>query len=153
MGKKLILVRYLGFNPKDELCTVGKLYPYLVETRKQIKPQDFVVLADKTQNDDRNVVSTVRVIKVANDNATSDEVDKLLTECEYREPRSKLFVGKAELGEYFAEVDKKRKIEELKYKIEVRFREAEKEALYRKLAETDPAMKTLLAELDELNKE
>ena len=148
--KKLILVKYLGFNPEDELCTIGKLYPYLIETRKKIQPRDFVVLADKSQNDDRNVVSTVRVIKVADDNATAEEVDKLLTECQYREPRNKILVGKAELGDYFSELDKKRKREELTHKIETRFREAEKMALYKKLAETDPEMKELLAELEAL---
>ena len=148
--KKLILVKYLGFNPEDELCTIGKLYPYLIDTRKKIQPHDFVVLADKSQNDDRNVVSTVRVIKVAEDNATAEEVDKLLAECQYRDPRKKIFVGKAELGDYFSELDKKRKREELTHKIEVRFKEAEKMALYKKLAETDPEMKELLAELEAL---
>lgn len=150
MGKKLLLVRYLGFNADEELCTVGKKYAYMVNTRKSIKKDDFVVLADKLQNDDRNVVSTVRVINVLDDNATSEEVDKLLTECAYEKPREKLFVGKAELKEYFAEVDKKRKIEELTKKIEARFKEAEKMALYKKLAEVDPEMKALLAELEEL---
>lgn len=148
--KKLILVKYLGFNPEDELCTVGKLYPYFIETRKKIQPHDFVVLADKSQNDDRNVVSTVRVIKVADDNATAEEVDKLLTECQYRDPRNKIFVGKAELGDYFSELDKKRKREELTRKIEARFKEAEKMALYKKLAETDPETKELLSELEAL---
>lgn len=37
MGKKLILVRYLGFNTDEELCTVGKRYAYEVDTRKSIK--------------------------------------------------------------------------------------------------------------------
>ena len=151
MGKKLILVRYLGFNPDGELCTVGKLYPYYIDTKKQIKPQEFVVLADKSQNEDKNAVSTVRVIKVLdNPNATVKDVEKLTAECEYRSPRKKLFVGKAELGAYFAEIDKKRKIEELTKKIEAHFKEAEKMALYRKLAETDSEMKALLEELEEL---
>lgn len=151
MSKKLIAVNYLGFNPEDELCTVGQMYPYYIETRKQIKAKDFVVLADKTQNEDRNVVSTVRVIEVLDDNATADDVDKLCTKCQNRKPRNKIFVGKAELGEYFAEVDKKRKVEEINRKLEARFKEAEKMALYKKLAETDPEMKELLAELEALN--
>lgn len=151
MGTKLILVRYLGFNPDGELCTVGRLYPYYVETKKQIKPQEFVVLADKSQNDDRNVVSTVRVIKVLdNPSTTVEDVEKLTAECEYRNPRKKLFVGKADLGGFFAELDKKRKREEITKKLEERFKEAEKMALYQKLAETDPEMKALLTELEEL---
>ena len=150
MGKKLILVRYLGFSSDKEFYTVGKLYAYMVNTRKSIRKNDFVVLADITQNDDRNVVSTVRVIQVLDDNATSEEVDKALDTCAYDKPRYKIFVGKADLGDYFAEIDKKKKIAELQNKLEERFKEAEKEALYRKLAETDPEMKSLLAELDAL---
>lgn len=150
MCKKLLSVKYLGFNADDELCTVGQSYPYTVETRKKINPQDFVVLADESQNDDRNVVSTVRVLEVLDDNATTEEVDKLLTKCNYRKPRDKIFVGKAELGDYFAELDKKRKREEITQKLEQRFKEAEKMSLYQKLAETDPEMKELLAKLEEL---
>ena len=57
------------------------------------------------------------------------------------------------MGDMLKKVDlkpKKKKIAELQDKIEERFKEAEKEALYRKLAETDPEMKSLLAELDSL---
>ena len=150
MSDKLLVVRYLGFSPED-LTTVGKSYAYLVKTRKSIKKDDFIVLADRSQNDDRNVVSTVRVMQVLDENATSGEVDKALSECAYDKPREKLFVGKAELKEYFAEVDKKRKRKELNEQIEKRFKEAEKMALYQKLAETDPEMKRLLSELAELN--
>ena len=150
MSKKLVVVRYLGFSPEG-LTTVGKRYAYLVETRKSIKKEDFVVLADESQNDDRNVVSTVRVMQVLGDNANAEEVDKALSECAYEKPREKLFVGKAELKEYFADVDKERKRAELTKQIETRFKEAEKMALYQKLAETDPEMKRLLSELAELN--
>lgn len=148
--KKLVLVKYLGFNPEDELCTIGKLYPYVIETRKKIQSHDFIVLADRAYNEDKHAVSVVRVIKVADDYAATEEVDKLLAEANFREPRNKLFVGKAELGDYFAELDKKRKREELTHKIEARFKEAEKMALYKKLAETDVEMKTLLEELEAL---
>lgn len=151
MSNKLVLVRYLGFNPEEDLTTVGKRYAYLVKTRKSIKKDDFIVLADRSQNDDRNVVSTVRVMQVLDENATSEEVDKALSDCAYDKPREKLFIGKAELKEYFAEVDKKRKRKELNEQIEKRFKEAEKMALYQKLAETDPEMKRLLSELAELN--
>ncbi len=150
MSKKLVVVRYLGFSPED-LTTVGKKYAYLVETRKSIKKDDFVVLADRSMNDDRNVVSTVRVVKVLDDNATSEEIDKALSECAYEKPREKIFIGKAELKDYFAEIDKKHKRVELTKQIETRFKEAEKMALYQKLAETDPEMKRLLSELAELN--
>lgn len=151
MCKKLLLVRYLGYTPEDDLATVSKKYAYTVETRKSIKDGDFVVLADKNGNQDRNIVSTVRVISVLDGNITEDEKEKALSDCAHDTSRAKVFVGKADLGEFFAELDKKHKREEIQKKIEKRFKEAEKEALYRKLAETDPEMKALLSELDSLN--
>jgi hypothetical protein len=150
MCKKLLLVRYLGYTPEGDLATVAKKYAYTVETRKSIKNGDFVVLADKNGNADRNIVSTVRVISVLDGNISDDEKEKALSDCGNC-TREKIFVGKAELGDFFAELDKKRKREALMHKIEVRFKEAEKEALYRKLAETDPEMRALLSELDSLN--
>ena len=150
MGKKLLLVNYLGFNANEELCEMDKLYAYRVNTRKSIKKNDFVVLAERTLNEDHNAVSTVRVIQVLDENTTAEEMDKALHTCAHARIRDKIFVGKAELGDYFAEIDKKRKIAELQDKLEERFKEAEKEALYRKLAETDPEMKSLLEELDSL---
>lgn len=151
MCKKLLLVRYLGYTPEGDLAPVAKKYAYTVETRKNIKNGDFVVLTDRNGNVDRNVVSTVRVISVLDGNISDDEKEKVLSDCAHDIPRDKVFVGKAELGDFFAELDKKRKRKELQKKIEERFREAEKEALYRKLAETDPEMKALLSELDSLN--
>lgn len=150
MSKKLLLVRYLGYTPEGDLATVAKRYAYEVDTRKSIKKDDFVVLADKNGNADRSIVSTVRVISVLDGNVSEDEREKALSECT-NSPREKIFVGKADLGEFFAELDKKHKREELQKKIEERFKVAEKEALYRKLAETDPEMKELLAERDSLN--
>lgn len=79
----------------------------------------------------------------------TEEIEDLIAKC-VRAPRDKIFVGKAELADYFAEIDKRQKVADLTAKIEKRFKEAEKEALYRKLAETDPEMKALLAELDSL---
>ena len=150
MSDKLLVVRYLGFS-SEGLSTIGKRYAYTVKTRKSIKKDDFIVLADASQNDDRNTVSTVRVMQVLDENASPEEVDKAISECAYDKPREKLFVGKAELKDYFAEVDRKRKRKELNEQIEERFKEAEKMALYQKLAETDPEMKRLLSELAELN--
>ena len=139
----------MGFNPSSELCTVGQTYPYFVNTRKQIKPKDFVVLADEALNEDRKAVSTVRVMGVHDYNEDKEQGDKLIADCT-KSPRLKLFIGKAELGDYFAELDKKRKREELTAKLEARFKEAEKMSLYQKLAETDPEMKSLLTELEAL---
>lgn len=152
MCKKLVICRYIGFTPDfKELCTIGKRYAYFVETKKKIEKGDFICIAEAYKgNDDRNFLSTVRVENVIKDYDNHvEEGNTLIAQCELA-PRNKIFVGKAELGDYFAELDKKRKREEITQKLEQRFREAEKMALYKKLAETDPEMQSLLAQLEEL---
>lgn len=151
MCQKLVICKYIGFNPDDELCTVGRSYAYFIETKKKVEKGDFICIAEARRgNDDRNFCSVVRVLKVVNNYENNvEEGNTLIAGCE-NSPRNKIFVGKAELGDYFAELDKKRKREELQQKIEKRFKEAEKMSLYQKLAETDPEMKTLLEELEAL---
>ena len=150
MCQKLVICKYIGFNPKDELCTIGRNYAYFIETKKKVEKGDFICIAENRGNDDRACLSTVRVMSVVNnykDNVEAGNV--LIAQCE-NSPRNKIFVGKAELGDYFYELDKKRKREEITKKLEERFKEAEKMALYQKLAETDPEMKELLDELEAL---
>ena len=150
MCQKLVICRYIGFNPSGELCTVGRNYAYFIETKKKVEKGDFICIAENRGNDDRACLSTVRVINVVNDYEHNVETgNSLISGCE-NSPRNKIFVGKADLGGYFAELDKKRKREEINQKLEARFKEAEKMALYQKLAETDPEMKTLLEELEAL---
>jgi predicted nuclease with TOPRIM domain len=59
-------------------------------------------------------------------------------------------IGFAEVGDYFKAKENKRRAKEIKAQLDARFKEAEKMALYRKLAETDATMKELLTELDSL---
>ena len=155
--KKLVIVKYLGMNPDGEYTTICKDYGYFIETKKQIKEGDFICIGyctkDRKQNginEDRNIISVVRVMKVQDDYDHNIEKGNELIAPLGKSPIYKEFMGKADLGGYFAEIDRKHKIEELTKKIEVRFKEAEKMALYKKLAETDPEMKALLAELEEL---
>lgn len=151
MCQKLVICKYIGFNPNDELCSIGKKYAYFIETKKKVDKGDFICIAEARRgNDDRNFLSTVRVLDVVNDYEHNVEAGNTrIAQCE-NSPRNKIFVGKADLGGYFAELDKKRKIEEITQKLEQRFKEAEKMALYKKLAETDPEMKELLSELEAL---
>lgn len=151
MCKKLVICRYIGFNPDNELCAISRRYAYFIETKKKIEKGDFICIAEtRVGNEDKNFLSTVRVVNVVKDYDNHiEEGNTLIAQCE-NAPRNKIFVGKAELGDYFAEVDKKRKREEITRKLEERFKEAEKMALYQKLAETDPEMKALLTELEEL---
>lgn len=156
-NKKLVIVKYLGLNPDGEYSTVCKDYGYFIETKKQIKEGDFICIGYCTKNghqnginEDRNVISVVRVMKVVDDYDHNVEKGNELIAPLSKPPIYKEFIGKADLSEYFAEIDRKRKIEEINYQLEQRFREAEKMALYKKLAETDPEMKALLDKLEEL---
>ena len=150
MCQKLVICKYIGFNSSDELCTIGRNYAYFIDTKKKVEKGDFICIAENRGNDDRACLSTVRVMNVVNDYKHNVEAgNSLIAGCE-NSPRNKIFVGKAELRDYFAEADKRRKREEITQKLEERFKEAEKMALYQKLAETDPEMKGLLEELEAL---
>ena len=151
MCKKLVTCRYIGFNPAGELCCVDSKYAYYIDTKKKVEKGDFICIAEHYRgNEDRSFMSTVRVMEVlCNPDEHEDEAERMLGESKH-DARTKIFVGKADLKDYFLELDKKRKREELQKKIERRFKEAEKEAQYRKLAETDPEMKALLEELEAL---
>lgn len=94
-------------------------------------------------------MTVVRVRNAVDYKGETEETEALISKC-VRAPREKIFIGKADLGNYFVELDRKRKVEEITQKLENRFKEAEKMALYKKLAETDPEMKTLLDELEAL---
>ena len=148
--KKLVVCKYIIFE-NGELSFSSQKYPYLIETLKSVKEGDFIVIKDYNDrnNSDNKAVSVVKVVKSFTD-LESDEAHDYLETCT-RSPIDKVFLGKADIAPYFEEIEKKYKRAELKKKIEARFKEAEKEALYKKLAETDPIMKSLLSELEALN--
>ena len=147
---KLVVCRYIFFE-NGELSFSSQKYPYLIDTLKSVKEGDFIVIKDYNErnNSDNKAVSVVKVVKSFTD-FESDEAHNYLETCT-RSPIDKVFLGKADIAPYFEEIEKKHKRAELKKKIEARFKEAEKEALYKKLAETDPIMKSLLSELEALN--
>lgn len=147
---KLVVCKYIVFE-NGELSLSSQKYPYLIDTLKSVKEGDFIVIKDYNDrnNSDNKAVSVVKVVKSFTD-LESDETHNYLETCT-RSPIDKVFLGKADIAPYFEEIEKKHKRAELKKKIEACFKEAEKEALYKKLAETDPIMKSLLSELEALN--
>ena len=152
---KLVVCKYIIFE-NGELSFSSQKYPYLIDTLKSVEEGHFIVIKDYNDrnNSDRNnsdnkAVSVVKVVKSFTD-PESDEAHNYLETC-IRSPIDKVFLGKADIAPYFEEIEKKHERAELKKKIEARFKEAEKEALYKKLAETDPIMKSLLSELEALN--
>lgn len=147
---KLVVCKYIVYE-NGELSFSSQKYPYLIDTLKSVKEGDFIVIKDYNDgnNSDNKAVSVVKVVKSFTD-LESDEAHNYLETCN-RKIIDKVFLGKADIAPYFEEIEKKHKRVELKKKIEARFKEAEKEALYKKLAETDPIMKSLLSELEALN--
>lgn len=148
--QKLVIVKYIK-NCEENLGFSSNKYAYTIETLKKINEGDFIVIRDwcGQSNDDTKGVSVVKVIKAFAD-VSSTEAVEYLEHNTASAIRNKVFLGKADIAGYFEEIEKAEKRKELTQRIERRFKEAEKEALYRKLAETDPEMKALLAELDSL---
>lgn len=112
-------------------------YFYWVDTEKTIKAGDYIILKDDTNWD------ALKLVRVAS--AELFEAGK-----KYEKAKTKALIGFAEVGDYFKAKENKRRAKEIKEQLEARFKEAEKMALYRKLAETDETMKGLLKELDSL---
>lgn len=112
-------------------------YFYWVDTEKTIRAGDYIILKDDTNWD------ALKLVRVAS--AELFEADK-----KYEKAKTKALIGFAEVDEYFKAKEAKRRAKEIKAQLEQRFKEAEKMALYRKLAESDETMKSLLEELDAL---
>ena len=112
-------------------------YFYWVDTEKSIRAGDYIILKDDVNWD------ALKVVKVVS--AEIFEAGK-----KYEKAKTKALIGFAEVGDYFKAKENKRRIKEIKAQLDARFKEAEKMALYRKLAETDDTMKSLLSELDSL---
>lgn len=112
-------------------------YFYWVDTEKTIKAGDYIILKDDTNWD------ALKLVRVAS--AELFEAGK-----KYEKAKTKALIGFANVDDYFKAKEVKRRAKEIKAQLEARFKEAEKMALYRKLAESDETMKSLLAELDAL---
>lgn len=112
-------------------------YFYWVDTEKTIKAGDYIILKDDTNWD------ALKLVRVAS--AELFEAGK-----KYEKAKTKALIGFANVDDYFKAKENKRRAKEIKAQLEARFKEAEKMALYRKLAETDSTMKDLLKELDAL---
>ena len=112
-------------------------YFYWVDTEKTIRAGDYVILKDDVNWD------ALKVVKVVT--AEIFEAGK-----KYEKAKTKALIGFADVKDYFGAKERKRRAKEIKEQLEARFKEAEKMALYRKLAESDETMMQLLIELDEL---
>ena len=112
-------------------------YFYWIDTEKSIKRGDYIILKDDA------VWDALKVVCVA-------DAEIFQSGKKYEKALTKALVGFADVKDYFGAKERKRRAKEIKAQLEARFKEAEKMALYRKLAESDDTMKELLKELDEL---
>ena len=112
-------------------------YFYWVDTEKVIRKGSYIILKDDSNWD---ALKVVRVV----DAEISQSGRK------YEKAIAKALIGFADVNDYFGDKERKRRAKEIKEQLEARFKEAEKMALYRKLAESDETMMKLLMELDEL---
>ena len=134
MNRYFLTVNFHEVNSDD---FTSDNYFYWVDTEKTIKAGDYIILKDDTNWD------ALKLVRVAS--AELFEAGK-----KYEKAKTKALIGFANVDDYFKAKEAKRRAKEIKAELEQRFKEAEKMALYRKLAETDGTMKELLAELDSL---
>ena len=116
-------------------------YYYWIDTDSLISEKDYLILKDDVNWDALKVVKVIKAIAFNPDKKPAGSLPKAKT---------KALVGFANVSDYFEVKEKKRRAKEIKAQLEARFKEAEKMALYRKLAETDETMKGLIDELDSL---
>jgi hypothetical protein len=125
------------FHETDTDDFTSDEYNYWVDTTKSIAVGDYLILKDDVNWD------ALKVVKVTYaETFTAGKV--------YEKAKTKALIGFADVNDYFGAKERKRRVKEIKEQLEARFKEAEKMALYRKLAETDDTMKDLLKELDSL---
>lgn len=128
------------YYPKD--------YWYILTSNKEIKVKknDYIVMEAGAIGNSQ-CLSVVKVFETkpfcsAEVEALEMAIGKSLV--------TKEVLGKADLKDFFAEKERQEKIKQINANLVNRFKQAEKLALYKQLAETDPVMKELLSELEAL---
>lgn len=145
--KQIVKVRFverkngdLNFSPKE--------YWYVFKSEKEIevKEGDFAVIEtiDNRYSDPFSVVKVVSAEKFSAERINELEEDINVG------IKTKELIGKADLSPYFAEKERQEKIRQINSNLVNRFKQAEKLALYKQLAESDPIMKDLLSQLEAL---
>ena len=137
MEKQRYFVTVAFHEVKTDAFT-SDVYNYWIDTEKQITKGDFLILKD-----DESTWDALKVVKVV-------YVESFVPGKTYENARTKGLIGFADVHDYFDAKERKRQAKEVKAKMEVRFKEAEKMNLYTKLAETDPEMASLLSEYKSL---
>ena len=145
--KQIVKVRFVerrngdfNFSPKE--------YWYIFKSEKDVKVKegDFVVI----ETIDNRYLDPFSIVKVTSaENFSVERINEIEEDINVG-VKSKDIFGKADLSLFFAEKERQEKIRQINVNLANRFKEAEKLALYKQLAETDPVMKDLLTQLEAL---
>ena len=145
--KQIVKVRFIerrngdfNFSPKE--------YYYIFKSEKDVKVKegDFVVV----ETIDNRYLDPFSIVKVTSaENFSIERINEIEEDINVG-VKSKDIFGKADLSLFFAEKERQEKIRQINVNLANRFKEAEKLALYKQLAETDPVMKDLLTQLEAL---
>ena len=145
--KQIVKVRFIerrngdfNFSPKE--------YWYIFKSEKDVKVKegDFVVI----ETIDSRYLDPFSIVKVTSaENFSVERINEIEEDINVG-VKSKDIFGKADLSLFFAEKERQEKIRQININLAYRFKEAEKLALYKQIAETDPVMKDLLAQLEAL---
>jgi len=134
-----ISVKFHNYETDD--FNTGKTYNYWINTDRNIKKGDYLILKDDDASWD-----TLKVVRV-------EYAEEVQPGKEYPKALTKALIGTADCDAYFGRRERKRKAKEIMQQIEKTFAEAEKMMLYTKLAESNEQMRSLLDQYNELVKD
>ena len=145
--KQIVKVRFVerrngdfNFSPKE--------YWYIFKSEKDVKVKegDFAVI----ETSDSRYLDPFSIVKVTStENFSVERINEIEDNIQVG-VRSKELIGKADLSLFFAEKERQENIRQINVNLANRFKEVEKLSLYKQLAESDPVMKDLLAQLESL---
>ena len=145
--KQIVKVRFVE-RRNDDFNFSPKEYWYIFKSEKDVKVKegDFVVI----ETIDNRYLDPFSIVKVTSaENFSVERINEIEEDINVG-VKSKDIFGKADLSLFFAEKERQEKIRQINVNLANRFKEAEKLALYKQLAETDPVMKDLLTQLEAL---
>lgn len=134
-----VTVKFHDYEADD--FNSGKAYNYWLNTDRDIKKGDYLILKD-----DEACWDALKVVRV-------ELVEEVQPGKEYPKALTKALIGTADCDAYFGRRERKRKAKEIMQQIEKTFAEAEKMMLYTKLAESNEQMRSLLDQYNELTKD
>lgn len=145
--KQIVKIRFVERRNGDFNFSPNE-YWYIFKSEKDVKVKegDFAVI----ETSDSRYLDPFSIVKVTSaENYSAERIDEIEEDINVG-VKSKDIFGKADLSLFFAEKERQEKIRQINTNLASRFKEAEKLALYKQLAETDPVMKDLLAQLEAL---